>query len=73
MRMQTNPYQATQNMTVVKSVQRDADITIINKNNSFSTCKSCKVNSTDYNDPNKSVAQTVSNLLRQQDKIEQKK
>lgn len=73
MRMQTNPYQATQNMTVVKSVQRDADITIINKNNSFSTCKSRKVNSTDYNDPNKSVAQTVSNLLRQQDKIEQKK
>jgi hypothetical protein len=64
MTKQINPFQSKAGMTVIKSVRKDADVTIINKNNSFSTCKSKKTQSI-YSDSNRSIAQNMSDVLRQ--------
>lgn len=63
MTKQVNPFQSKAGMTVIKSVRKDADLTIINKNNSFSTCKSRKTHSL-FEDPNRSIAQNMSDVLR---------
>lgn len=65
MTKQINPFQSSAGMTVIKSVRRDTDVTIINKNNSFSTCRSRKTHSSGLHDPNRSVAQNMSAVLRQ--------
>lgn len=63
MTKQINPFQSKAGMTVIKSVRKDADVTIINKNNSFSTCKSRKTHSI-FGDSNRSIAQNMSDVLR---------
>lgn len=62
---QVNPFKSTAGMTVIKSIRKDTDVEVINKNNSFSTCKSKKLHSSLYNDPNRSIAQNMSDVLRQ--------
>lgn len=65
MTKQTNPFHSSAGMTVIKSIKRDTDVSIINKNNSFSTCKSRKTMSSSLNSPNRSIAQNMSDVLRQ--------
>lgn len=64
MTKQVNPFHSSAGMTVIKSINRNTDVNIVNKNNSFTTCKSRKTTTSHLHDPNRSIAQNMSDVLR---------